>query len=100
MSDLLEIGGEALFQRFRVEDSDLPSISFAQHAVFKSDHEPYLAAVRAVLAAIEKAGHRIVPVEPDAAWLQSIYERLDMFTRGDINEVLSAALAAAPRATP
>lgn len=98
MSDLVEIGALAIW---RTRDARFPPrVRRPNPDAFDAvsgAHDFVREEAAAVLTAIEKAGYRIVPVEPDAAWLQATYEQLDNYTRHQINLILSAALAAAPK---
>ena len=86
MSDLVEIMADAIDQSaICVNTFEGPTVR----------NPPGVA--RAALTAIEKAGHRIVPVEPDEKILLAIL--MAQFLN-DTRETYAAMLAAAPKVTP
>lgn len=95
MSDLVEIGVEAMHEA-RAQH-------FGEHKPnrYEERGELYRAYMAAIITAIEKAGHRIVPVEPTLK-MQCHGLGADMKGfRGEtpVREIYLAMLAAAPKAT-
>ncbi len=77
MSDIVETMARAIWE---AEKRNSPGNEF------------YPDVARACLAALEKEGW--VVLKPDGHWLQRVYERLDNYTRAELDEIWSAMVAA------